>query len=293
MTDEQSHQSKSWSYTINNYTTEDHIPDVECKYRIQGLEVGENGTPHIQGYVLFNNAIRWKSFQKKYPSITFFQKSDGTPYQNFVYCSKDNNFKEVGVRPKAPKDQTKDNTFGEALQAGSVTEGIKIIKEKRPRDYCLHGESIERNLKRAKQEPFAHKFEAQSFNTNLQPLQKTTILCGPSNTGKTHYAAAHFQRPLVVSHIDELKSLSPDNDGIVFDDMSFKHWPIESVIHLVDIEFKRSINVRYGTINIPANTKKIFTHNTDNPFYQDDANEEQKEAIERRISRVNIHNNLY
>jgi len=152
MNNEQDQQSKSWCYTINNYTTEDHIPDSECKYRIQGLEVGESGTPHIQGYVLFSNAIRWKAFQKKYPTITFFEKSKGTPYQNFKYCSKDGNFKEIGTRPKATKKDgfQEECPYVEALSLPTVQEGLEIIKSKRARDYCLHGESIERNLKRAK-----------------------------------------------------------------------------------------------------------------------------------------------
>lgn len=98
----------------------------------------------------------------------------------------------------------------------------------------------------------------------------------------------------MVSHIDTLKMLSPDHDGIVFDDMSFKHWPPESVIHLLDQEFDRDINVRYGTVHIPAHTPKIFTHNSDNPFYdQEKICDDQREAIERRLSRVNLRTNLY
>lgn len=111
--------------------------------------------------------------------------------------------------------------------------------------------------------------------------------------GKTHYALAHFKNPLVVSHIDKLKQLSPDHDGIVFDDMCFTHWPPSSIIHLVDTELERDINIRYGTVNIPAGTRKIFTYNSDNPFYKEDISDEQKIAIERRIHRVHVLNVLY
>ena len=66
--------------------------------------------------------------------------------------------------------------------------------------------------------------------------------------------------------------------------MSFTHWPIESVIHLLDMDLPRNLHVRYGTVTIPANTKKIFTHNTDNPFYEiDKLKNEQLQAIERRL----------
>ena len=132
------------------------------------------------------------------------------------------------------------------------------------------------------------------FTTPFSEIAKTTLIYGPSNLGKTHWACAHFKNPLVVSHVDKLKQLSPDHDGIVFDDMSFSHWPPSSVIHLVDTELERDINIRYGTVNIPANTKKIFTYNSDNPFYDcDKISEEQRSAIERRISRIHVMNHLY
>lgn len=286
--------AKQWCYTINNYTTKDHIPDEDCKYRIQGYEVGEKGTPHIQGYVWLEEAIRWTAFQKAYPTVTHFEKAKGNPYQNFEYCSKDKDFEEYGERPKKPKDKSKaDDVFAEAIRAPTVREAIQVIKEKRPRDLLVHGEAIERNLKKIKIQPYARQYDAKAFTVPLQSLTKSTLFTGPSNIGKTHFAAAHFENPLICSHIDQLKTLSPDHDGIIFDDMSFKHWPKEAVIHLLDQDFDRTINVRYGTVHIPARTKKIFTHNSDNPFYNDEIEEEQKTAIERRLTRINFYNKLY
>lgn len=286
--------AKCWTYTINNWVRKDVIPDELCKYRIQGYEVGAEGTPHIQGYVHFIKEKRFSAL-KKLCDEAHWEKAKGTSYQNFIYCSKDKDYDEFGSRPRPTKKECneEDITFAEALAANTVTEGIRIVKEKRPRDYCLHGDSIERNLKRHKQPIFQHKFKADDFNIGLQPVNKSTLIYGESNTGKTHYACAHFSRPLVCSHIDDLRDLSPDNDGIIFDDMSFKHWPPESIIHLLDTDFDRSINVRYGTITIPARTRKIFTHNTDNPFYCSAIQEQQREAIERRYTSVHVHNRLF
>lgn len=286
--------AKQWSYTINNYTTKNHIPDEDCKYRIQGYEVGEKGTPHIQGYVWLNKEIRWTAFQKMYPTITHFEKSKGNPYQNFEYCSKDGDFEEVGVRPKKPKNMLKsDEVFTEAINKPTVREGLQVIKEKRPRDLLIHGEAIERNLKKIKLAPYVREYEPNQFNIPLQSLTKSTLLTGGSGIGKSHYAAAHFINPLICTHMDNLKQLSPDHDGIIFDDMSFKHYPKEAVIHLLDTEFVRTLNVRYGTVTIPAHTKKIFTHNNENPFYNDDIEEEQRKAIERRLSRVVLIGKLF
>ena len=181
----------------------------------------------------------------------------------------------------------KDTTFADALAAPTVHEGIVIVKSRRPRDFCVQGEAIERNLKRAKFVKFEHVYT--KFNRGPLPLQKRCFFGVLSNTGKTHFACSHFKNPLVCSHIDKLKQLSPDNDGIVFDDMSFRHWPPEAVIHLLDQEFARDINIRYSTVYIPACTPKIFTHNAENPFYDEAlVEEEQRKAIERRLQRVHV-----
>jgi len=283
-------QRVHWCYTVNNYKTKAVIPDELCRYRIQGYEVGDEGTPHIQGFVTFIKKIRFATLQTNYPGVHWIQ-ANGTPYQNRIYCSKDGDFEEIGEKPKEPKQ--KDTTYQEAYAASTVREGLNIIKASRPRDLAIHGEAIERNLKKAKISVYKPTYQANQFNLPLQPLTITTLITGASNTGKTHYACAHFTNPLLVSHIDQLKSLSPDNDGIVFDDMSFKHWPPEAVIHILDIDFDRTINVRYGTVIIPAHTKKIFTHNTYNPFYNDDIDDQQKIAIDRRFTRVNVLNKLY
>ncbi len=275
-------------------------PD-KVQYLIQGQEVcPDTGRSHLQCFVHLKVEERFSTLQKAYPHWQNLAKMISTPWKNYKYCAglsegkTANKINEWGTRPKEPKEKgLGDVPYCEALAAPTIREGIAIIKEKKPRDYCLHGESIERNLKRAKIEPFLHKFSPDSFTTPLQPLDKSTLLYGDTNIGKTHYAAAHFQNPLVCSHMDNLKSLSPDHDGVIFDDMSFKHWPIESVIHLVDIEFARTINVRYGTVHIPASTRKIFTHNTRNPFYGDTIDPEQSGAVDRRMNVVHIHNKLF
>jgi len=89
-------QSKRWCFTLNNYLEQDIIElkktfDVVCEKWIFGKEVGEQGTPHLQGYIhllkkarplelgLCNNKIHW-------------EKCKGNELANIIYCSKDGNF---------------------------------------------------------------------------------------------------------------------------------------------------------------------------------------------------------
>lgn len=289
-------------FTKNNYVTLPVIDrdPAEVQYCIEGKEIAPStGTPHIQGFVMWRKQKRMSQLIKAYPGMDWGH-TDGTPWENFTYCSKDGDFEEYGERPptKFTRDkkakESADAPFAEAFAAPTVREGIEIIKAKRPRDLALHGESIERNLKRSKQPVYVPQYTMEQFiKPPINPI-KSVLLAGTSNCGKTHYATAHFTNPLVCSHIDQLKQLSPDNDGVVFDDMSFKHWPPESVIHLLDYDFDRTINVRYGTVTIPRNTKKIFTHNTENPFYDPAVvDEQQRNAIERRLTRIVVNDKLY
>lgn len=110
----------------------------------------------------------------------------------------------------------------------------------------------------------------------------STVLVGPSGIGKTSAAIKSLPTPiLLASHIDDLRHLSGDTQSIVFDDMDFQHWPRTAQIHLVDTDLPRSINVRYGTVGIPAHMTKVFTANTF-PFTAND------EAILRRLTIIDL-----
>ena len=80
-----------WCFTYNNYDDEgeDWLQSTitnSCRYAIYGREVGEQGTPHLQGYIEFK--------QKKRPLEVFkrkclhWEKCRGTKQDNINYCSK-------------------------------------------------------------------------------------------------------------------------------------------------------------------------------------------------------------
>lgn len=265
-----------------------------CQFAVFSLEHSEGGYVHIQGYLELENKNRATWIQAKVDTISchfhFLQKAKGTAKQNRTYCSKEATHIAGPWLIGEPNVPVVDTTYKDALAAATVFDGMAIIKENKPRDFCLYGSTIERNLKSAKIKKFASKYKLSDFN--CQPLvfdPKTVIhVYGDSNCGKTQFVLAHFNNPLLVSHSDVLKQLSPDHDGIVFDDMSFQHIHPEGVIHLVDMDVDRDVHIRYTTAHIPAGTRKVFTHNRKQIFYKDDIPNEQKIAIDRRIDYVHI-----
>lgn len=84
-------RGRAWCFTINNYSNEDiqSITKLDAKYLIAGQEkCPDTGTPHIQGYVYFDNAKTLRAISKLLPRA-HFEKARGTPEENQRYCSKD------------------------------------------------------------------------------------------------------------------------------------------------------------------------------------------------------------
>lgn len=111
---------------------------------------------------------------------------------------------------------------------------------------------------------FDARYEPTDSRLAFNPLRGwSSVLIGASGIGKTVWATQHIPRPaLFVSHMDELRKFDAGlHKGIIFDDMTFLHLPVQSQIHLVDYEMPRQIHCRYNTVTIPAYTPKIFTCN--------------------------------
>lgn len=88
-------QSRKWCFTLNNYTDDEYRILLEwCATKIHyiiGKEIGENGTPHLQGFVESKGGIRFDTL-KNLNDRVHWEKAKGNKKQNFIYCSKENNF---------------------------------------------------------------------------------------------------------------------------------------------------------------------------------------------------------
>lgn len=90
--------SRNWCLTLNNPTPEDDgIMRKICKdfgkYGVLGYEVGEQGTPHIQGYIEFKNAQTLAQLKKKHDRC-HWEKRRGSQEEARDYCLKDGNYWE-------------------------------------------------------------------------------------------------------------------------------------------------------------------------------------------------------
>lgn len=95
--------SKRWCFTANNYDNS-HIAIIICKCSaisasyIIGKEVGEMGTPHLQGYIEFKKRIRPKGTINL--DYIHWEQARGSRDENLAYCSKDGDFETNFKMPK-------------------------------------------------------------------------------------------------------------------------------------------------------------------------------------------------
>lgn len=84
-------RSRQWAFTLNNYTEDEitQITQISGVKVIFGKEVGEQGTPHLQGYIEFSNA-KTLTAVKKYLNLNrvHLEPSYKNRHANINYCSK-------------------------------------------------------------------------------------------------------------------------------------------------------------------------------------------------------------
>jgi len=163
-------------FTLNNYddVAIEHLRSVlksdKIKYAVFGYEVGESGTPHLQGYVSFIKTQRFKALCKAVP-LAHWEKAKGNEDQNYDYCTKEGKFEEFGTRSEQGK-RTDLDTAIQHLREG----GIKRVIEESPREYVK----------------FHRGLEALEYRLNNTPYNHDDVrgvwIWGPPGSGKSHAA---------------------------------------------------------------------------------------------------------
>jgi len=92
-------------FTVNNFLPSDETLFKEqptVRYLVYGRETGESGTPHLQGFIVFNEAKTLSSVKKIHPTA-HWEIALGSPEQNRVYCTKQGDYVESGIIPISQK----------------------------------------------------------------------------------------------------------------------------------------------------------------------------------------------
>lgn len=119
-------QSRRWCFTLNNYSQEeyDHVAAVDHVYLVVGKEIGEGGTPHLQGFVIFRSNKRLRAVSGLIPRA-HWEVARATSTQASAYCKKDGDFFEDGVCPESNggvREQIRWDTIRVNAMTGDLTD---------------------------------------------------------------------------------------------------------------------------------------------------------------------------
>ncbi len=157
-------RSRKWCFTLNNYVDgviqrlKTYADTIE--YMIYGKEVGEQGTPHLQGFIYKKNPTTFKALKNKIGiERIHLESANGSPLQNYKYCSKDGDFIEFGELPES----------GKRKDLNDIKEACKLIK-----DYVkviLHFDTMDQTLNLQQlqvAERYCRVFQAQNNILELE-----------------------------------------------------------------------------------------------------------------------------
>jgi len=156
-------------FTINNPTEADLTalthPDVS--YYIYGKEIGENLTPHWQGYMEFNRQLTIAGVKVILPRA-HIEKRKGSQKQAIDYCKKDHDFIIFGKKKESGK-RTDLKAIKESVMVGTHIETLAL---------CTNYQQIK----------YAEKlYEYKPLSTDYKK-REVYWFWGPTGTGKTRLA---------------------------------------------------------------------------------------------------------
>lgn len=202
---------KNWCFTLNNYNENDlvRINDLvpsSAEYLIYGKELGEQGTPHLQGFITLHKRSRLQQVKKIIGSNPHLEIARNVN-ASIKYCKKENQWVEFGSRTVTQGKRTDIDAFKEDVKSGVLD--LALIREKHSEVYakytrfCL--EYVEDNY------PSIQIPEYELRNWQRFLLQKITsppdrrkiifVVDEIGNSGKSWFAHFHTSKNKNISQV--------------------------------------------------------------------------------------------
>lgn len=128
-----------WVLTLNNYTDDDVAQwtnvcsdELVVRYAIYGKEVGEAGTPHLQGFVILQQPARLTAVKNLFGDRIHAEFAKGTSKQAATYCKKEGDFVEFGSFPGSQGKRSDIDEFVEWVKAQERKPSQRAIANEWP-----------------------------------------------------------------------------------------------------------------------------------------------------------------
>lgn len=208
-------QHRAYVWTLNNYTADEVAAikgNTTLRYCVYGEEVGESGTPHLQGYVELHKPKTIAAMHKE-PGFAraYFSARLGTRDQARGYCLKNGQFTELGNWNAGGQGRRTD--WQQLIQAIHETPSLIEIAKEFPEETIKYSSGIKAMInaveeQRGKERLFAEfdSFKPYKWQLDLLNDLQGGVPADPrkviwyddeaGNTGKTYiskYLAAKYE----------------------------------------------------------------------------------------------------
>ena len=237
--------SKKWVFTLNNPTNEEKVlfGSLECAHIVVGREVGENGTPHLQGYVNFRTAKRLTGLKKISARAHWEVCADTEAAIN--YCKKDGDFDEIDNRRQGQRNELAE------VKEMAMEGKFKDIQDKYPGIFWRYRHMI------------YNAYEVR--NVNLQPRNWETevhVRWGKPGTGKTRFFYEKYPELHQMHKQNGFWSEYQGQEVVLFDDFDGSWTPRNDFLKITD-RYPHKVRVLGGWRN--WNPKLILITSNVNP----------------------------
>lgn len=256
----ESRPSKSWCYTLNNWTPEDlqRFKDFEFSYQVIGKEVGENGTPHLQGFITWKRAYRLSQLKKLVPRA-HWEAGKTSDAQN--YCMKED-YEIIDNRQQGNRSDIDEAI--EAMKEG----GLKRLRMEHPKTYIRYHQGMEKLFYHMK-EPRCEKPEV-------------TWIWGPSGAGKTFYVVEKEKDLWISMNTLQWFENYVNQEATLFDDFRKDFCTFHMLLRLLD-KYPIRVAVKGGSVELTA--KRMYITSCYHPEKVYDTREDLYQLM-RRIDHV-------
>nr|QIH45397.1 replication protein [Pouzolzia golden mosaic virus] len=210
------------------------VTPTNKKYIKVCRELHEDGSPHLHVLIQFEGKFQCKNqrfFDLVSPtrSTHFHPNIQGAKSSSDVksYMEKDGDTVDWGEfqidgRSARGGQQSANDAYAKALNSGSKSEALNVIKELAPKDYILQFHNLNSNLDRifpTRSEVFRNPFLSSSFDLVPEEIEywvsenvmspaarpirpKSIVIEGHSRTGKTMWARSLGPHNYLCGHLD-------------------------------------------------------------------------------------------
>lgn len=244
---------------------------LQAKFLIVGKEVGEQGTPHLQGFISLKSKHRLTGVKKLLGSRAHLEQARGSDADNEKYCSKGGN---ILIREGEPTEPRQRSDLKSAVQLLLETKNLGSVAREFPEVYCRSFRGLAQLL-------------TDHPDMQISRAWKTDVILwiGPPGCGKSSGALAASSGNVYWKPRGKWWDGYNRHDTVIIDD--FYGWlPFDDLLRICD-RYPLRVETKGGTREFVAKTIHITSNRSPCEWYSDEIT--NKDAFFRRVTEIKWH----